>query len=154
MEEDVVWVILLFVSPVMALLTTIPIHPRFMKFPGRGNCPTPMEVTSHSYYNFYSPYGRNRYIYPIVTWFHWVFVFIALGIVPLWILTRVSSLELHVSFVLFWLVTISCILSLLSPIYLGPSWSDRKTGFEKEVIRRNIQRRDTLPYNDIKYRYD
>ena len=35
MADDVDWLVLLIVAPVFALLTTIPIHPRFMKFTTR-----------------------------------------------------------------------------------------------------------------------
>jgi hypothetical protein len=49
------------------------------------------------------------------------------------------------------MVIASLILSLPSPCYLGPSWNQRKAGFEKEMQRRLYRRRE-LP--TTKNRYD
>lgn len=154
MEEDVVWIVLLLICPILALVTTIPIHPRCMVSPPCKHQPTPYDVSKISWYNFYAPYGKNRIVYPIFTWVHWVFVFVALGIPPLWAIAKFSTIILDTRTVIMWLIIFSCIASLVSPIYLGPSWADRKVGFEKEIARRNILKRDTLPSTDIKYRYD
>ena len=148
MADDVNWLVLLIVAPVLALLTTIPIHPRFMRF--NRSAITVSSVAKLSIYNFYAPYGKNRFLYIIFTMIHWFFVFIALGLIPIWIFVRLGA-NIITSTALRWMVITSLILSWTSPCYLGPSWNQRKMGFEKEMQRRLYRRRE-LP--TTKNRYD
>jgi len=151
MADDVNWLALLIVAPVLALLTTIPIHPRFMRFYINGSVSVNVtDVAKMSVYNFYAPYGKNRFLYIIFTLIHWFFVCIALGLIPIWIFVRLGA-NINTSTALRWLVITSFIISLPSPCYLGPSWAQRKQGFEKELQRRIYGRRE-LP--TIKNRYD
>ena len=153
MAEDVNWAIALICAPTVALISTVPIHPRFMVFPSNGHYITPMTVAPLNIYNFYAPYGKNKLIYPIVTWIHWVFVFVALGLPPIWIIVKLGY-EIKCSTVLYWLFVSGSIISLISPYYLGPSWRERKSGFEKEKNRRILnQDKNILPVLH-KNRYD
>ena len=152
MAEDVNWLVALISAPTMALITTIPIHPRFMVFPEHGHFITPMNVAPMNKYNFYAPFGANKIIYPIVTWIHWVFVFVALGLPPIWIFVKMG-VDIKASSTIYWLFIIGSVVSLVSPYYLGPSWRQRKQGFEKEKNRRILSRdKNILPV--IKNRYD
>lgn len=148
MADDVNWLLLLIIAPVLALLTTVPIHPRFMRF--NRNAITVTSVAKRSYFNFYAPHGKNRFLYIIFTILHWFTVLIALGLIPIWIFVRLG-VNIITSTALRWLIIISFILSLPSPCYLGPSWNQRKQGFEKELSRR-LYRRKELP--TTKNRYD
>ena len=151
MEQDVDWLILLIVAPTLALLTTIPIHPRFMKFSTRNGVSVNLsDVARMSIYNFYAPHGKNKCLYIIFTWIHWFTVLIALGLIPIWIFARLGF-YIHQPSALRWLVILSLIISLPSPCYLSPSWKQRQQGFEKELQRRLYGRRE-LP--TIKRRYD
>ena len=68
MADDVDWLVLLIVAPVFALLTTIPIHPRFMKFTTRSGISVNLnDVAKMSTFNFYAPYGKNKFLYIIFT---------------------------------------------------------------------------------------
>jgi len=151
MADDVDWLVLLIVAPVFALLTTIPIHPRFMKFTTRSGISVNLnDVAKMSTFNFYAPYGKNKFLYIIFTCIHWFAVLVALGLIPLWIFARLG-IYIHQPSALRWLVILSLILSLPSPCYLSPTWNQRKQGFEKELQRRLYGRRE-LP--TIKRRYD
>jgi len=155
MEDDVdTWLLFLILAPVLALVTTIPIHPRFMKFPTQWSHvgPTATKIASINRYNFYAPYGANKIIYPLATYIHWIFVSVALGLVPVWIFVKLGA-NIKATTALYWLCIASVLLALPSPCYLGPSWSQRKIGFDKEVNRRISNRRDILPAS-VHKRYD
>jgi hypothetical protein len=152
MAEDVNWLVLLIAAPVLALLTTIPIHPHFMNFStmSGGLSIKIFDVARMSVYNFYAPYGKNRFLYPIFTWIHWFTVCLALGLIPIWIFVRLGF-YINTSTALRWLVITSLIVSVPSPCCLSPSWQQRKQGFEKELQHR-LHKNRFLP--TIKNRYD